>query len=151
MLGRAPRLKNLNTTMGISNVLLSAALVISVSSSVGGEADPARAVSSGRDDVVYLAAATEPYEALPLGNGQLGVMVRNSAGMNYIFNHGSFFANAEQDNDLISSGELALEPRKLTLLGRPDALDSTYDPQALTVRLKSTQQSGLVDVLDLEW
>lgn len=45
----------------------------------------------------------------------------------------------------------APEPRKLTLLGRPDALDSTYDPQVLTVRLKSTQRSGLVDVLDLEW
>jgi hypothetical protein len=28
------------------------------------------AVASGRNDVVYLAAATEPYEALPLGNGR---------------------------------------------------------------------------------
>jgi hypothetical protein len=45
----------------------------------------------------------------------------------------------------------APEPRKLTLLGRPDALDSTYDQQVLTVRLKSSQQSGLVDVVDLEW
>ena len=39
------------------------------------------AISSGRDDVVYLAPATEPYEALPLGNGQLGAMVRNVPGI----------------------------------------------------------------------
>ena len=34
-----------------------------------------RAVSSGRDDVVYLAPAIESYEALPIGNGRLGAMV----------------------------------------------------------------------------
>jgi hypothetical protein len=64
--------------------------------------------ASGRNDVIYLAPATEPYEALPLGNGQLGVMVRNQGGLTWLFNHGSFFANAAQDNDLLSSGEVTL-------------------------------------------
>ena len=76
--------------------------------SVRGEIDPGRAISSGRNDVVYLAPASEPYEALPLGNGQLGVMMRNQRGITWLFNHGSFFANAEQDNDLLSSGEVIL-------------------------------------------
>jgi len=69
---------------------------------------PQRAVVSGRNDVVYLAPATEPYEALPLGNGRLGVMMRNQGGITWLFNHGSFFANAAQDNDLLSSGEVTL-------------------------------------------
>ena len=84
-------------------------LFVSLLNASSGSSDPCRAVSSGRNDVVYLAPATEPYEALPLGNGQLGVMVRNAPGMNYLFNHGCFFANAEQDNDLISSGEFSIE------------------------------------------
>ena len=72
------------------------------------EAEVLRAVASGRNDVVYLAPATEPYEALPLGNGRLGVMMRNQGGITWLFNHGSFFANAAQDNDLLSSGEVTL-------------------------------------------
>jgi hypothetical protein len=46
---------------------------------------PQRAVASGRNDVVYLAPATEPYEALPLGNGRLGVMMRNQGGLIRVF------------------------------------------------------------------
>lgn len=41
---------------------------------IWGTANPVRAVSSGRNDVIYLAAVAEPYEAMPLGNGQWGVM-----------------------------------------------------------------------------
>ena len=47
-----------------------------------------RAVSSGRDDVVYLAPATESYEALPIGNGRLGATVWNERGLSYQLNHG---------------------------------------------------------------
>lgn len=42
-------------------------------------------------------------------------------------------------------------PRKLTLLGRPDAIEATYENQVLRIHLKSSQRSGLVDVVDLEW
>ena len=87
------------------------AALISEANVAGGTTDSARAVSSGRDAVVYLAPATEPYEALPLGNGHLGVMVRNAPGVNYIFNHRRFFANAEQDNALISAGEFSENER----------------------------------------
>jgi hypothetical protein len=65
-------------------------------------------IASGRNDVVYLAPATEPYEAMPLGNGQLGVMVGNRDGLSYLFSHGSFFSTADQDQGLNSSGELLL-------------------------------------------
>jgi hypothetical protein len=42
-------------------------------------------------------------------------------------------------------------PRKLTLLGRPDAIEATYENQVLRIHIKSFQRSGLVDVVDLEW
>ena len=67
-----------------------------------------RAVSSGRDDVVYLTPAKEPYEALPLGNGNMGVMVSNLTGMNYVLYPGNFFASAGQNQLLIASGELTI-------------------------------------------
>ena len=53
-------------------------------------------------------AGHEPYEALPLGNGQLGVMLGNRPGMNYLFYPGSFFASADQNQMLIASGELSI-------------------------------------------
>ena len=34
-------------------------------------------------------------ESLPLGNGQLGVMMRNTHGLDYLFNHGNFFASSD--------------------------------------------------------
>lgn len=67
------------------------------------------AVSSGRDDVVYLAPAIEPYEALPLGNGRLGVMLGNRIGMDYSFFPGDFFASADETQMLISSGSFSLQ------------------------------------------
>ena len=68
---------------------------------------PSRGTESGRNDVVYLAPATEPYEALPLGNGLPGVMVSNPRdGMTYKFHHSSFFASADENQMLWSSGEL---------------------------------------------
>ena len=67
-----------------------------------------RAVKSGRNDVVCLAHTYGPSEALPLGNGQLGVMVGNRPGMNYLFYPGSFFASADQNQLLIASGELSI-------------------------------------------
>src|ERR1041384_3644390 len=67
-----------------------------------------RAVSSGRDDVVYLAPATESYEALPIGNGRLGATVWNERGMSYQLNHGSFFASANENEMLVSSGHIDL-------------------------------------------
>jgi len=92
-----------------NSIVLSATLLVAGVNFAMAEEGPAVAISSGRNDVVYLAPATEPYEALPLGNGQLGVMLHNAPALNYLFNHGSFFANAEQDNELISSGEFAVE------------------------------------------
>jgi len=67
-----------------------------------------RAISSGRNDVVYLAPAIDCFEALPLGNGQLGATVWNEKGMSYQLNHGSFFASADQNQFLISSGHIDL-------------------------------------------
>jgi hypothetical protein len=83
-------------------------LTVGVSLAAGFDRNVDRAVAGGRNDVVYLAPATEPYEALPLGNGRLGGMVRNQSGITWLLNHGSFFANAAQDNDLLSSGEVTL-------------------------------------------
>ncbi len=70
---------------------------------------PQRSVASGRNDVVYLAPATEPYEALPLGNGRLGVMVGSGGGLSFRFYPGNFFASANQNQALIGSGEVLLE------------------------------------------
>lgn len=64
-----------------------------------------KAISSGRNDVVYLSPAIEHYEAMPLGNGQLGIMLSNRTGLNFLFNHGAFFSNSNETQDLISSGE----------------------------------------------
>lgn len=87
--------------------LLAALFAVAPSASAQSPMDN-RAVASGRNDVVYLAPATEPYEALPLGNGKLGVMVGNRPGMNYLFYPGSFFASADQNQLLIASGEMSL-------------------------------------------
>ena len=90
--------------------ILCVACVVAVSRTpcAGGElVTPSRGIESGRNDVVYLAPATEPYEGLPLGNGLLGVMVSNQRdGMTYKFNHSSFFASADENQMLWSSGEL---------------------------------------------
>ncbi len=93
---------------------------------------PQRGVSSGRNDVVYLAPAKEPYEALPLGNGQLGVMVRNTDGMNYLFNHGSFFASEDQNENHVSSGELAIQLPDSWLKGFVEERLSLYDGSVVT-------------------
>lgn len=45
----------------------------------------------GKNDVVYLTPALYPFEGLPLGNGNLGVMVWNQGGMRLKFNNGSFW------------------------------------------------------------
>ena len=118
-----------------------------------GEVDPCRAISSGRNDVVYLAPATEPYEALPLGNGRLGVMVRNAPGLNYIFNHGSFFANSTQDNDLISSGEFTLQLPEAWRKGFVEQRLVLHDAMIVT-RYKTgtdihTVKAWLAEALDL--
>ncbi len=120
---------------------------------VYGDGNPCRAISSGRNDVVYLAPATEPYEALPLGNGRLGVMVRNAPGLNYIFNHSSFFANSTQDNDLISSGEFTLQLPEAWCMGFADQRLVLHDAIIVT-RYKTgtdihTVKSWLAEGLDL--
>ena len=83
-------------------------VAVSPAPCAGGEPfTPSRGIESGRNDVVYLAPATEPYEALPLGNGLPGVMVSNPRdGMTYKFHHSSFFASADENQMLWSSGEL---------------------------------------------
>lgn len=82
--------------------------VLGADGATAGSAVGNPAVASGRNDLVYLAPATEPYEAMPLGNGRLGAMVRNQGGMTYILTPGSCFASADQNQLLISSGELTL-------------------------------------------
>ena len=64
-----------------TRLCLTGSIVLLVASHThAGNSMPQRGVSSGRNDIVYLVPAKEPYEALPLGNGQLGVMVRNTDG-----------------------------------------------------------------------
>ena len=137
----------------MSRFCASGVLLMTVLSAVGAKADPCRAISSGRNDVVYLAPATEPYEALPLGNGQLGVMVRNAPAMNYIFNHGSFFANGEQDNELISSGELSLALPEAWQRGFVDQRLALHDALIVTRfqtgAAQHTIKSWLAEGLDL--
>jgi alpha-L-fucosidase len=43
------------------------------------------------------------------------------------------------------------KPRKLTLMGSAEVIDAHYENEVLTFQLKPTQQSGLVDVVDMEW
>ncbi len=112
-----------------------------------------RAVASGRNDVVYLAPATEPYEALPLGNGQLGVMVRNAGGMTYLFNHGSFFASADQNQLLISSGELTVRLPEAWMKGFVEQRLVLHDSE-ITARFQTgkdthTVTSWLTEGLDV--
>jgi alpha-L-fucosidase 2 len=68
-----------------------------------------RAISSGRNDVVYLAPALHSYEALPIGNGTLGATVWNENGMNYQLNNGEFFETPDESSGLFSSGHATLE------------------------------------------
>lgn len=91
-----------------------------------------RAVSSGRNDVVYLAPATETYEALPLGNGQLGVMLRNENGLTYLFNHGNFFSSSDEAGNLISSGEFSIQLPDLWLKGFQEERLALYDAKIIT-------------------
>ncbi len=91
------------------------------------------AVSSGRDDVVYLAPAIEPYEALPLGNGRLGVMLGNRTGMDYSFCPGDFFASADQEQMLISSGNLSLQLPEDWIKGFKEERLVLYDGAIVTL------------------
>ena len=43
------------------------------------------------------------------------------------------------------------KPRNLTLMGSAAVIDAHYENEVLTFQLKPTQQSGLVDVVDMEW
>lgn len=126
------------STIAISGL---SAMLLLLAAPPGGAGE--RAVSSGRNDVVYLSPATEPYEALPLGNGQLGVMVRNQGGMTYLFNHGSFFASADQNQLLISSGELTLRLPEAWMQGFVEERLVLHDGKLVT-RFRSGDEAHVV-------
>ena len=91
-------------------IILAIYICFSFGKTVHAESLPVtRSVASGRNDVVYLSPAIAPYEAMPLGNGRLGVMVSNRKGMTYKFNPGSFFASYDQNLMLYSSGDIQIE------------------------------------------
>ncbi len=102
-----------------------------------------RAVTSGRNDVVYLAPATETYEALPLGNGQLGVMLRNENGLTYLFNHGNFFSSSDEAGNLISSGEFSIQLPDSWLKGFQEERLALYDAKIIT-KYKTRNDSLIV-------
>lgn len=122
---------------------------------VAGQASAAdnRAVASGRQDIVYLAPATEPYEAMPLGNGNLGVMLSNERGMSYKFNPGSFFASADQNQHLYSSGMVDLQLPEAWKKGfveqRLTLFDGTIVTEFKTGQARHRITSWIVDGLDL--
>jgi len=91
-----------------------------------------RAISSGRNDVVYLAPALYSYEALPVGNGVLGATVWNEKGMSYQLNHGSFFASEDETEALFSSGRVDLQLPKEWMRGFVEERLSLHDGTVVT-------------------
>ena len=73
----------------------------------------------GHNDVVYSTPALYPFEALPLGNGNLAVTLWNQGGMYFKFNNGSFW-RAGGDPMQSSSGEAQLT-------GDPDLFSAATD------------------------
>jgi hypothetical protein len=115
-------------------------------------------VASGRNDVVYLAPATEYYEALPIGNGRLGGMLRNLPdGLACQLNHVSFFAGSGAENNLMTTGEVTIRlPREWgdglveqRLVLYDGVIRTTYRKGASTVTVTTWMAEG-VDALAMQ-
>ena len=106
-------------------------------------------IASGRNDIVCLGPALNRYEALPLGNGQLGVLVRNEHGLDYLFNHGAFFASADESEWLISSGEVAVNLPEAWTKGFVEQRLILHEGKIETTFAAGTVRSWLAEGLDL--
>lgn len=89
------------------------------------------AVQSGRNDVVYLAPATERYEALSIGNGRLGATVWNENGMSYQLMRGDFYIN-EPKTVSLASGRVDLRLPADWMPGFTEERLSLYDAAVYT-------------------
>jgi len=94
-----------------------------------------------RNDVVYLAPATDRPEGLPLGNGQLGAMVWNEDFLNVQLNHGSLWRRFQP----VSSGRVHLKtvPAVKGDLVQFEERLRLYDG---TMQMNARCQSGQVEV-----
>ncbi|MBU0609742.1 MAG: discoidin domain-containing protein, partial [Armatimonadetes bacterium] len=75
-----------------------------------GKVDVDVAAQCARNDLVYLSPAVHPFEAMHLGNGNLGVTVWNQGGLTWQLNNGSY----RHGNEPVSSGKLTLSCPALT-------------------------------------
>lgn len=80
----------------------------------------------GHNDVVYLTPALYPFEALPLGNGNLGVTLWNEGGVYLKFNNGSFWRAKEMMQCSSGEAQLTDTPSLLTATDFKQRL-SLYD------------------------
>ncbi|MCU0981438.1 MAG: discoidin domain-containing protein, partial [Pirellulaceae bacterium] len=69
-----------------------------------------------RNDLVYLQPAVYPFEAMHLGNGNLGVCLWNEAGVTWQLNNGSY----RRANEPVSSGKVTLTTPALRA-AKPDS------------------------------
>ena len=106
-------------------------------------------LASGRNDIVCLGPALNRFEALPLGNGQLGVMMRNTHGLDYLFNHGNFFASADENQLLVSSGEVAVNLPEAWMQGFIEQRLLLHEGRIETTFAAGTVRSWLAEGLDL--
>lgn len=76
----------------------------------GGKPDVDYAALCARNDLVYLSPAVYPFEAMHLGNGNLGATLWNEGGLTWQLNNGSY----RHGNEPVSSGKLTLTCPALT-------------------------------------
>ena len=75
-----------------------------------GKVDADYAAQCARNDLVYLSPAAYPFEAMHIGNGNLGVCLWNERGLTWQLNNGSY----RHGNEPVSSGRVTLSRPALT-------------------------------------